>query len=104
MLTLTGATTGTTTRVPITVEATPDPVASTTTATANPGVVKVRKDTTDIEAVSVPAVGVQPTGEVVVLDGTTELGRSILTAGRATVTVGPFAQAGTEDPHRAVSR
>ena len=94
VLTLTGATTGTTTQVPISVEA-PDPVASTTTATANPAAVKVRRDTTDIVTV-VQAVGVQPTGEVVVLDGTTELGRTTLVDGRATVTVGPFTQAGTK--------
>jgi 5'-nucleotidase len=94
VLTLTGATTGTTTEVPITVEA-PDPVASTTTATANPGTVKVRKGSSDIEAV-VQAVGAQPTGEVVVLDGTIELGRATLSDGRATVSVGPFAQVGTK--------
>jgi 5'-nucleotidase len=94
VLTLTGATTGTTTEVPITVVA-PDPVASTTTATANPDTVKVKKGSSEIEAV-VQAVGAQPSGEVVVLDGATELGRATLRDGGATVTVGPFAQVGTK--------
>ncbi len=71
------------------------PAVSTTSATASQDRVKVKKGTTDIEAV-VEAGGVPPTGEVVVLNGTTELGRATLSDGRATVTVGPFGQVGTK--------
>ena len=94
VLTLTGETTGTTTQVPITVEAA-DPVDSTTTATANPGTVKAKKGTSRID-VTVTAVGVTPTGEVVVMDGETELGRANLSNGEASVLVGPFDRAGTK--------
>ena len=86
-----GATTGTEALVPISVENTePEPGAeSTTTATATPAQVKVSKHTSDID-VTVSSEGATPaTGEVVVLDGEREF-RGTLTAGHATVTVGPF--------------
>ncbi len=91
VLTLTGETTGTTTEVPITV----DPVDSTTTATANPDTVKVKKGTSQID-VTVTADGVTPTGEVVVMDGESELGRAILSNGEASLQVGPFDRTGTK--------
>ena len=77
---------GTTVTIPVTAA----PAAeSTTTATATPVQVKVSKHTSDIE-VTVSSVGATPpTGEVVVLDGAREF-RGTLTAGHATVTVGPF--------------
>jgi 5'-nucleotidase len=95
VLTLTGASTSTTTEVPITIEAPPAPVDSTTAATANPATAKVKKGTSQID-VTVTAEGVTPTGEVVVMDGATELGRANLTDGQASVPVGPFDQAGTK--------
>ena len=90
VLTVTGQDTGTTTTVPVQVAAS----GSTVDATATPDTVKVKKGTTDIDvAVTSDAV---PTGEVVVLDGDTELGREPLVAGAATVTVGPFDSVGTK--------
>ena len=74
VLTLTGETTGTTTEVPITVDAGRGG-QSTTTATATPNTVKVKKGVSRIN-VTVTATGATPTGEVVVLNGTTELGRA----------------------------
>ncbi len=95
VLTLTGATTGTTTEVPITVEPA-DPVDSTTTATATPDQLKAGRDSSDIE-VTVSSDGtVPPTGEVVVLDGETVLGRATLVAGQATIPTGQFSTAGTK--------
>jgi 5'-nucleotidase len=98
VLTLTGATTGTTTEVPITVEAAA-PVASTTTVTAaSPAQVKVGGGTSDIEVTVSSAAGAPtPTGDVVVLNGGNEVGRATLTAGQATVVVGPFGTVGTKE-------
>ena len=77
---------GTTVTIPVTAAAA---VESNTTATATPVQVKVSKHTSDIDVTVSSAGATPPTGEVVVLDGETEF-RATLTAGHATVTVGPF--------------
>ncbi len=77
---------GTTVTIPVTAAAA---VESNTTATATPVQVKVSKHTSDIDVTVSSAGATLPTGEVVVLDGETEF-RATLTAGHATVTVGPF--------------
>lgn len=76
---------GSTLTIPVTAAAVAE---STTAATPTPARVQMRRGTSDIE-VTVSSAGV-PTGEVAVFDGATEVGRETLTAGRATVTVGPF--------------
>ena len=89
-----GATTGTTVEVPLTIESGSEPVASTTTATASPNTVKVKKGVSRIN-VTVTATGATPTGDVAVFNGATELGRATLTsAGTARIIVGPFNRAG----------
>ena len=54
----------------------------------------MRKGTTQIVA-RVAANGVDPTGEISVIDGVTEIGRASVVDGRASVTLAPFTQVGT---------
>ena len=68
---------------------------STTSATASHDQVKVKKGTTTIEAL-VDSGDVPATGEVVVIDGATQLARATLVNGRASMTVGPFDEVGTK--------
>ncbi|HEX5861782.1 MAG TPA: 5'-nucleotidase C-terminal domain-containing protein, partial [Nocardioides sp.] len=77
-----------------TVQVTVTKAASRVTATATPAEVKVRKGTTQIVA-RVAANGVDPTGEISVIDGVTEIGRASVVDGRASVTLAPFTQVGT---------
>ncbi len=72
------------------------PAVSTTTATASRDRVKVKKGTTDIDAVVQAGRSAADRGGRGAQHGTTELGRATLSAGRATVTVGPFGQVGTK--------
>jgi 5'-nucleotidase len=89
---LTGATTGTSLTVPITVQA-PTKVDATVTATATPSSVQANTGTSTID-VDVTAPGGTPTGTVAaILDGRI-VGGAELVNGSAEVVVGPFANAG----------
>ncbi len=68
----------------------------TVTAGATPTSVKVKKGTTSID-VDVSAAGVEPTGVVAAFVGGSIVASAELTAGSATLTVGPFATIGTKD-------
>jgi 5'-nucleotidase len=92
---ITGASTGTSTTVPVTVQA-PTKVAPTVTATATPSTIVAQTGTSTI-AVEVTAPGGTPTGTVAaVLDGEV-VGGGQLVNGKVDVPVGPFATAGAKD-------
>ncbi len=69
--------------------------ASTTSVTASPGVLKVKKDTTTV-TVSVTATGVQPTGTAAVYVDGVRLGQITLSGGRGSLVVSPLATEGTK--------
>jgi 5'-nucleotidase len=96
VLTLTGETTGTTTEVPVTVEAAPA-ATSTTSATATPDTVKVKKGTSTLD-ITVESVGTAtPTGTVEAWRNGVLLGSAELdAAGHAPIEVGPFTNVGTK--------
>ncbi|WP_139984519.1 family 16 glycoside hydrolase [Nocardioides litoris] len=71
----------------------PEPVASTTTATATPASVQQGGSTS--VAVKVSAEGATPTGQVTVSDGTKVVGTGTVANGTATVKVGPLTTVGT---------
>ena len=78
-----------------TVRVTVTKAASQVTATATPAQVKVKKGRTEIVAL-VAANGVDPTGEISVIDGAAEIGRASVVDGRASVTLAPFTEVGTK--------
>lgn len=89
---ITGASTGTSTTVPVTVQA-PTKVESTVTAAATPSSIPAQTGTSTID-VEVTAPGGTPTGTVAaILDGKI-VGGGELVDGQADVVVGPFATAG----------
>jgi 5'-nucleotidase len=91
---ITGASTGTSTTVPVTVQA-PTKVESTVTAAATPSSIPAQTGTSTID-VEVTAAGGTPTGTVAaILDGKI-VGGGELVDGKADVVVGPFATAGTK--------
>ena len=92
---ITGASTGTSVTVPVTVQA-PVKEASSVTATATPSSVPAQTGTSTI-AVEVTAAGGTPTGSVTALVGGNVVGGAMLVDGKADVLVGPFQNAGTKN-------
>jgi 5'-nucleotidase len=92
---ISGANTGTSVTVPVTVQA-PTKVAPTVTATATPSTIVAQTGTSTI-AVEVTAPGGTPTGTVAALLDGEVLGGGQLVDGKVDVPVGPFANAGAKD-------
>jgi len=71
-------------------------IASSVTTAANPRTLKVRKDTTNL-AVTVSSGGATPTGTVSAFLNGRKLAERTLSAGRASLVVGPFGSVGTKN-------